>query len=77
MPGVVIEWECPKCGTTNRYDHSDDYLKFVEVGEWGEMYLPECDKCWEEREESYEHRVELRVMMTVELRGVVDEAPST
>lgn len=74
MPGVVIEWECPKCGTTKQYDHGDDYLKFVALNEWKKKYLPECEECWEERGESYEHRIDVRVVMTVEVREVNDES---
>ena len=67
--GLTIRWACPKCGEENSKEYRNDYLKFVVVnGDWVSKYLPECDNCWLERKESYEHQVEMRVVLTVEVR---------
>lgn len=48
LPGVVLKYVCPKCGTPQVFDLGDRYLSHPVVGEPEEIngYCEQCDHDW-------------------------------
>jgi hypothetical protein len=48
MPGVVLNFDCKKCGHKMENDYNSDYLSYPEIGEQTIMFY--CDECDSEHE---------------------------